>query len=123
MVKFVPQVTQCRKGLLQTMFFLSALCVGNMLLNAQVATTYTFSQTTTAYSALTSPTNISTADNATSAITIPFPFAFNGVYYTSVNANTNGYVNFGTHLQRTITRQLALLLWEIPVLFQAWVWI
>lgn len=83
------------------MFFLSALCVGNMLLNAQVATTYTFSQTTTAYSALTSPTNISTADNATSAITIPFPFAFNGVYYTSVNANTNGYVNFGTALATT----------------------
>jgi metal-sulfur cluster biosynthetic enzyme len=47
---------------------------------------------------LTSPTGVTfaTADDNTTAVTMPFTFNFYGVNYTSVNIGTNGYVNFGT---------------------------
>lgn len=68
--------------------------------NAQVSS-YTFAQSTGAYTALASPTVLATAtasnslDNAVYPVTLPFAFAFNGVNYTSLNVSTNGFITFG----------------------------
>ena len=81
--------------------------------------TYTFTQTSGAYTALTTGRNIVFTATASATAdpglgddrnftlpnnTIPFTFSFNGVGYTGVNINTNGYVTFGTTLPATTDR-------------------
>ena len=64
---------------------------------SQVATNYTFSQSTGTYAAITG-TAIHTAawDNAVVSVTIPFTFIFNGTNYTTCNVSTNGFITFGS---------------------------
>ena len=72
----------------------------------QVATTYSFQQTTGTYSEITGGTLLGTAtanafgttsldDNVYAVTGLPFTFTYNGVGYTSFNINTNGYITFG----------------------------
>ena len=68
---------------------------------AQISTYYTFSQATETYTAITGGTALGSGmldDYNYSGITIPFTFNFNGVNYTSLNVNTNGYVTLGATL-------------------------
>lgn len=78
----------------------------NLNLSAQVAG-YTFSQYLGTYSEIAGDTTVA---HSTSTITnpmdlddvtypsnrIPFPFRFNGVSYTNLAVNTNGFITFGT---------------------------
>ena len=67
------------------------------LSHSQVATNYTFSQSTGTYAAITG-TAIHTAawDDAVVSVTIPFTFIFNGTNYTTCNVSTNGFITFGS---------------------------
>jgi hypothetical protein len=73
-----------------TVLFFTTTCV------AQV-TGYTFSQSTGTYTPVTG-TVIQAAgwDDNVSSVALPFTFNFNGIAYTSVSINTNGYITFGT---------------------------
>ncbi len=64
---------------------------------AQVST-YTFSQSTGTYTAITGGTVIHASgwDDAVASATIPFSFTINGIAYTSVSVNSNGYATFGS---------------------------
>lgn len=68
--------------------------------NAQVSS-YGFAQSSGTYTAITGATALATATSANSLddniypVTLPFPFSFNGVSYTSINASTNGFITFG----------------------------
>ena len=59
--------------------------------------TYTFSNSTVTYTALTTPTTVHASgwDDAVTSVTIPFTFKFNGINYTSCNVATNGFITFG----------------------------
>jgi GEVED domain/Fibronectin type III domain len=80
---------------------------------AQVATNYTFSQSSGTYTAITGGTVITTATANTiagsmdsyssTAQTIPFTFTFNGSPYTTFYINGNGYLTFGTAAPTTTT--------------------
>ena len=72
----------------------------------QVATTYSFVQTTGTYADITGGTLLGTAtanamgttsldDNVYPVTGLPFTFTYNGVGYTSFNINSNGYITFG----------------------------
>lgn len=81
--------------------------LGDISLYAQV-NTYTFTQTTGAYSEITGGTVVATATGTTGAAslddviynlptgTIPFNFSYNGSAYTGCNISTNGFITFGT---------------------------
>ncbi|WP_056013269.1 fibronectin type III domain-containing protein [Chryseobacterium aquaticum] len=68
--------------------------------NAQVSS-YSFTQSSGTYTALTTPTVLATAttanslDSAIYPVTLPFNFSFNGVNYSSLNVSTNGFITFG----------------------------
>jgi hypothetical protein len=70
--------------------------------SAQVGTLYTFSQTAGTYTPITGGTLIATAtaantlDDATFAVTLPFPFTYDGAVQTQVQVQTNGHIAFGT---------------------------
>lgn len=70
------------------------------LTNAQV-NSYSFVQSSGTYTALTTPTVLETAsassslDDTAYPVTLPFGFSFNGVNYSSLTANTNGFITFG----------------------------
>lgn len=60
---------------------------------------YTFSQSASTYTALTSPTTIFAPiwdDGVSAPITIPFTFNFGNANYTSCRVSTNGFITFGT---------------------------
>ncbi|MBK6776174.1 MAG: hypothetical protein IPG74_10165 [Flavobacteriales bacterium] len=91
-----------------------AFAVGALLaalpLSAQVATNYNFSQTTGTYTPITGGTIVATQTSTSGATsmddvnytlpggTIPFNFTYDGVVYTGLNINSNGYVTFGATL-------------------------
>jgi subtilisin-like proprotein convertase family protein len=86
-----------------TLFFFSTKSSGQV-------STYIFSQTSGAYTPITGGTVVATATaNAGAAAlddvnftlpaaTIPFTFTFNGIGYTGLNINSNGYITFGATL-------------------------
>jgi hypothetical protein len=61
------------------------------------ANAYAFAQSTGTYTPLGTSTTLHAAtwDDSNASATIPFTFNFNGVGYSAVNVNTNGYVTFG----------------------------
>jgi hypothetical protein len=72
---------------------------------AQVATSYTFTQTAGTYSAISGGTVFQTGtfdDVVSSAVTIP-SFTFNGTAYTSIRISTNGFITFGATAPTTGT--------------------
>ena len=84
-----------------TLFF---AIVTSQNLVGQVATLYSFQQTTGTYTEITGGTLLATAsansgvsglDNNIYNITIPFTFRFNNADYTSLNISTNGFITFG----------------------------
>ncbi len=67
---------------------------------------YSFVYTTNTYSALSSPTVVSsgvTMNDATFSVTLPFSFRFNGTLYSQIYLSENGYVSFGTTNPGTTT--------------------
>ncbi|HEY0110909.1 MAG TPA: hypothetical protein VGB67_14820, partial [Fibrella sp.] len=78
------------------MLLLLLLLLGQQMA-AQVSS-YTFSQSTQTYQPLSTSTVAHGANwsNYMVAVPLPFTFYFDGLPYTSVNVNTNGYVTFGT---------------------------
>jgi hypothetical protein len=60
---------------------------------------YTFAQTTGTYSSI-SGTNVGFGtgwdDPTVASLTIPFPFNFNGTFYSSCKVTGNGFITFGT---------------------------
>jgi hypothetical protein len=85
------------------------LLVGSFRSYAQVSA-YSFSQTTGTYTSPSAPTTLVTAtantiagsmDSYNGTINIPFTFTFNGIGYTSLNANGNGFMTFGATLPAT----------------------
>ena len=69
------------------------------LSHSQVATNYTFSQSTGTYTAITSGTahNAAQIDNANYSFTIPFTFTYNGTGYTVARPSTNGFLVLGSN--------------------------
>ena len=69
--------------------------------SAQVGTAYTFSQSVGTFAPITGGTIITTAspsntlDDSTFAVTLPFAVPFNGVSYSTIQVNTNGWISFG----------------------------
>jgi hypothetical protein len=74
-----------------------AMCLA-LYANAQVAS-YIFSQSTSTYTPLASPTALFTTgwDDNQNNFTLPFTFTFNGVANTTVRISSNGAVTFGTN--------------------------
>lgn len=75
--------------------------------SAQVATNYTFSQTTGTYTAITGGTQLGVTtgtsgaaglDDVTYAVTLPFAFTYDGGTHTAIGVNTNGWISFGATL-------------------------
>ena len=67
---------------------------------------YSFVYTTNTYSALSSPTVVSSGvsmNDATFSVTLPFSFRFNGTLYSQIYLSENGYVSFGTTNPGTTT--------------------
>ena len=64
---------------------------------------YTFAQSSGTYTAVSSPTSVHASgwDDGVASVTIPFSFNFNGIAYTSVSVNTNGYLTFGSTVSAT----------------------
>lgn len=89
------------KRVMYIMLLTSILWLPNKL-NAQV-NTYTFSQSTSSYTPLASPTTLFTTgwDDNVGSVTIPFSFSFNGSTYTSCSVNSNGYITFGSTTSST----------------------
>ncbi len=94
-----------------TTFIVGTLfCASIMNSMAQVATNYTFSQSSSTYTPITGG-NIVAQATGTSGVagldgnnfpgTIPFTFTFNGLDYTSYLANGNGHILFGTTTSNT----------------------
>jgi hypothetical protein len=73
------------------------------LSHSQVATNYTFSQSTGTYTAITSGTahNATQTDNANYSFTIPFTFTYNGTGYTVARPSTNGFLVLGSNAPST----------------------
>ena len=73
------------------------------LSHSQVATNYTFSETTGTYTAITSGTahNAAQTDNANYSFTIPFTFTYNGTGYTVARPSTNGFLVLGSNAPST----------------------
>jgi len=69
--------------------------------SAQVGTLYTFAQSVGTYSPISGGTLIATAtsantlDDLTFAVTLPFPFIYEGASMTQVQVQTNGHLAFG----------------------------
>ncbi|MCW3122854.1 MAG: hypothetical protein JWQ38_2346 [Flavipsychrobacter sp.] len=81
-----------------SLLLLSCLTIAAFTGRAQTAASYVFSQSTTTYSALSSPTNIFTGswdDNVSNALSIGFNFVYCGNTYSTFNINANGWINFG----------------------------
>ena len=87
-------------------------CIFIVTNHAQTASTYVFSQSTNAYTALTSPTSISFGSTTTtwddnvqpvlfSSVSPAFAFSYNNVAQTSVSVNSNGFVTFGSTASTT----------------------
>ncbi|MFA6057553.1 MAG: T9SS type A sorting domain-containing protein [Taibaiella sp.] len=78
------------------------LVIMSMRLNAQSITSYTFAQSTTTFTALTTPTTVSWVGNTDDAVSdlipIGFDFWYMGTRYTTIGASTNGWLSFGTTL-------------------------
>ncbi|MGV3637262.1 MAG: GEVED domain-containing protein, partial [Flavobacteriales bacterium] len=90
-----------------------AACLGALFasgpgLNAQVATTYTFSQSVGTYTPITGGTLVASHTGFAAGVnsmddqvynvpsgTIPFAFTYDGNIYTGLNINSNGYITFG----------------------------
>lgn len=79
--------------------------------DAQIST-YTFSQSTGTYAPITSGTTVDSAaygstantlDSKNWTISLPFAFEYNSQSYSSLNANSNGYITFGTTTPSTTT--------------------
>lgn len=80
---------------------------------SQVSALYVFSQSMGTYTPLAGGTVVAQASGTTGAaalddvnytsVTIPFTFNFNGVPYTSLTINTNGYITFGSTTPSTTT--------------------
>lgn len=92
------QKRQC-SGMRFFTFLLFAFLLTGISLKAQTTVAnYGFSQSTSTYSALTTYTNLFTAnwDDATpTQVTLPFTFSFRQNNYNSVWVNANGYITFG----------------------------
>ncbi len=77
------------------------LCLGILFSFQSFATvsTYSFSQTSGTYTAISGGTvlgDTTNNDNSFSAVSIGFTFYFNGQAYTQVAVNANGYIAFGS---------------------------
>lgn len=88
----------------RNLFLLSATLFG-LSAKAQVATSYTFSQTAGTYTAVSGGTLLASAgignmDETVIPVTIP-AFSFDGITYTSVNVSTNGFITFGSTIPQT----------------------
>jgi uncharacterized protein YjdB len=74
--------------------------------SAQTAASYTFSQSTGTYTALSGATNIfsgSWDDNVSNSVGIGFTFNQSGTNYTTYNVCANGWINFGSSITNTYT--------------------
>lgn len=83
--------------ILKSKLFVAILfCLFVLKINGQV-TNYSFSQSNTAYVPLTSSTTIRASgwDDHVDSVSMPFTFNFNGVDYSAVSVNSNGYITFG----------------------------
>ena len=71
----------------------------NVFVRANVATNYSFSQSSTTYSSISATgTQLSAAtwDNNIYTVTIPWNFSFDGNIQTTLKVSTNGFVTFGS---------------------------
>ena len=78
---------------------ISCLLFISAAVNAQVAATYNFSQTSGSMTGLLGATQMGTTTNDEDSFgpfAIGFNFNFNGTVYTQFSVNTNGYIVFGT---------------------------
>ncbi|MDQ1095861.1 MULTISPECIES: fibronectin type III domain-containing protein [Chryseobacterium] len=89
------------------LFFCLFLATG--IAQAQV-NAYTFTQTSGTYTPITGGTVLATASTANDfdsqnwtlpTGTIPFYFNFNGVFYSGLTINSNGFITFGSNLPQT----------------------
>jgi hypothetical protein len=73
-----------------------------MRLDAQSITSYVFAQSTTTFTALTTPTAVTWVGNTDDAVSdlipIGFDFWYMGTRYTTIGASTNGWLSLGTTL-------------------------
>ncbi|SDL53509.1 Ig-like domain-containing protein [Chryseobacterium taihuense] len=93
------------KRILKVMSLASLLLSSSYSLNAQVKS-YSFAQSTGAFTAITGGTVLGTAtanSGVTSLyqvtpydVTLPFNFNYNGTVYSSIKVSSNGYITFGT---------------------------
>jgi hypothetical protein len=78
------------------------LVIISIPLHAQSITSYTFANSTTTFTALTTPTTVSWTGNNDDAVSdlipIGFDFWYMGTHYTTISASTNGWFSFGTTL-------------------------
>jgi hypothetical protein len=78
--------------------FLAVFLVTNSLVGQGFVTSYTFSQSSGTYTALSGGTVVhATTYNDPAPVSIPIPFSFNfdNTNYTSCSVNGNGYITFG----------------------------
>jgi len=109
--------TQVKNNMRQFLFAGTIAILATTAAKAQVSN-YVFSQTSGTYTPIiggtvvgqaTNPLASSTPesgpmdDHTYTAITIPFTFTFNGTPYTSLSANTNGWITFGSVTASTTT--------------------
>lgn len=81
-----------------TMLLMLALCFFSIKSYAQVST-YVFQQKMETYTLITGGTVIGSGtidDNSYSGRTLPFPFVFEGITYTTYGINANGFIMFGS---------------------------
>ena len=84
-------------SLVSALFFTSALTTR---LNAQQqASLYSFSETTETYVPVVGTNSTATGDDGSeNAVAIPFVFKFEGITYTTLSINTNGFVRLGSNI-------------------------
>ncbi len=74
----------------------TTVCAGDTtMLNAYIDSTYAVLAGTYSLTPTTGFATATSGDDASASISIPFTFNFFGTNYTSVNACTNGHINFG----------------------------
>ncbi len=88
----------------RTLMALTAALALTAIGTAQVGSNYIFSQSSGTYTPITGTqiaaatglTGVAGLDDNTYALTLPFAFNFDGLPYTTIHAQTNGHIAFGT---------------------------
>ncbi len=82
------------------------LCCISIISKAQTASSYTFSQSSSTFNAISGGTTIfsgSWDDNTSNGLSIGFTFNYRGTNYTTFNINANGWINFGSSTSSSYT--------------------